>query len=89
MLKVNLDDKTGSSLIIASGTPLEITNEVAIVINSVYTRFAKSSHPGIADMFKRVLLMTLNEKDSAVFQVDESGFGISANLGKVKGDGNG
>lgn len=59
MLKVNLDQKInagggGTGVIEARGSIMEITSDVAQLINAIHTQFSQSE-PILAEMFKSAL----------------------------------
>lgn len=79
MLKVNLDQKInaggGTGVIEAQGSILEITSDVAYLINAIHTQFSQSE-PILAEMFKSALSDLITSPETPLWTPQGSGIGI-------------
>jgi hypothetical protein len=77
MLTAKMNMKAGQSAIVASGSLEEITNDVANLINGLYSRMALSDHPEGAEVFRDVLTGLVNFPDTPLFQINRNHTGMS------------
>lgn len=80
MLKVNLDQKInagggGRAVIEAQGSILEITSDIAQLINAIHTQFSQSE-PIIAEMFKSTLSDLIVSPESPLWTPRGSAIGV-------------
>lgn len=61
----------------ASGSLAEVTNDVAHVINAVYTRLAMESCPECAEAFRQAMVALHTDPDSPLFVADTANTGMT------------
>lgn len=77
MLKADVNAKKRSVSLVAVGDLAEVINDVAHVINGVYTRLAMGNHPECADEFKKAMILLCADPTSPVFAVNAAATGMT------------
>lgn len=70
MLKCDLDAKKGTARVEANGSVLEITADIAYIINDLYGAI-KRGNPSAADMFKFFMKQVVYDDDSPIWNLNE------------------
>lgn len=72
MLKCDLSGKKGTALVEIHGNVLEITADIIYIISDVYGAI-KRENPLEADMFKFIMKRAMDDDDSPIWNLNESG----------------
>lgn len=80
MLKANLDQKInagggGTCVIEAQGSIMEITSDIAQLINAIHTQF-NQSEPVLAEMFKSVLSDLITSPETPLWTPQGEAIGV-------------
>lgn len=76
MLKIELDKKNGKGVIAAGGDVLEITSDVCVVVDGIYSQL-KNSSPIAAEAFRMGIMALCGDADSPVFTRTPDGVGFA------------
>lgn len=77
MLKAEVNGKMHQVSLMAAGELKEVTNDVALVINGVYSRLAVGAYPETAELFKEVIVALCTHPDTPLFNVDKRATGMT------------
>ena len=78
MLKVYIDRKNKSvrTVVAGSGKVSEIINDIATVINGMYSQLMRGGHKEVAEEFRRSMVMLHVDPASILFEVCEDAGGM-------------
>jgi len=68
MLKAEVNGKMHQVSLMAAGELKEVTNDVALVINGVYSRLAVGAYPETAELFKEMIVALCTHPDTPPVQ---------------------
>lgn len=78
MLKVNIDrkNKAERTVVMGSGELSEIINDIATVINGLYSQLKRGGHHEVAEEFRRSMVLLRVDPASVLFDVDDQADGM-------------
>ena len=78
MLRVNIDrkNKAECTVVMGSGELSEIINDIATVINGLYSQLKRGGHHGVAEEFRRSMVLLHVDPASVLFDVDDQAGGM-------------
>ena len=76
MLKVDIDKDNGSPVIHASGSIMEILNDIAVMTSALYTQF-QAADPKTAHYFRTSFINMTNAPDSPMWKALGNQTGIA------------
>ena len=85
MLKAEINRETGTCIAMASGNLKEILNDMATLVNGVYSRIALGGHPEVANEFRRTMVLLHLDPSSGLFEVNQTATGMTIVVPKKEG----